>query len=117
MLMKPPRCWRNRSDCEPLHSVEGLPPNMTEEDFIALEMGELEPDSFICAGCVQPEGRILQQDAYRLCFKNDVGDEMTDNDEQDLTHLMAVISQALAIIASRRINSGTIDVMTMQGQP
>jgi len=36
-------------------------------------------------------------------------------EEQDLTHTIAVISQALAVIATRRVNGGTIDVMTEQG--
>jgi hypothetical protein len=42
-------------------------------------------------------------------------DEMSDNDEQDLAHLMAVISHAMATITSRRVNSGKIDVITEDG--
>lgn len=114
MLMKPPRCWRNRDDCEPYHSVEGLPENMTEDMFIALEEGALAPNSFVCAGCVSVAERAIPQDAYRVCWKNDLVDEMGEYDEQDLAHMAAVITQTQAIIASRRTNGGMIEVPTMQ---
>ena len=42
-------------------------------------------------------------------------DGMTHNDEQDLTHMIKVISTTLAVTATRRVSSGTIDVPTMQG--
>jgi hypothetical protein len=115
MMMKPARCWRARTDCEPLHSIEGLPENMSEADWDALESGKMEPKSFVCAGCVVQAERVIPQDAYRVCWKNDVVDELGEWDEQDLTHHVAVLGQALAIIASRRVNSGMIDVPTEQG--
>lgn len=87
---------------------------MTEADFEALENGSLKPVSFICAGCVHDAERAIPQDAYRVCWSNAEVDEIGEYDEQDLTHQLAVISQALAIIASRRVNGGTIDVVTMQ---
>lgn len=117
MIMKPPRCWRNLTECEPLHSVEGLPPNMTDADYDALEGGTMQPASFICGGCVKEEARAIPQDAYRMCWVNDEVDEMGEYDEQDITHQMLVMSQVLAIIASRRVNGGTIDVMTNQAEP
>ena len=42
---------------------------------------------------------------------------MTDNDKQDLTHIVAVIGQALAIGATREMASGATSVPTMQGAP
>lgn len=117
MLSKPFKCWRNRDDCEPLHSIESFPEDMGEEElFAAMEDGSLEAKTFVCCGCVHDDKRDLAQDAYRCCWKNDFVDEIGDYDEQDLTHMLAVISQGLAIIATRRVNSGTIDVATMQGE-
>ena len=94
--------------------IDAAPEGLTEEQFYTFDY---TPVSFVCAGCVHPEARAeLPQDAYRICFKNHVVDEMSDNDEQDLTHLIAVISQALAVIATRRVNGGMIDVPTKQGE-
>ena len=59
--------------------------------------------------------RGIAQDCYRLCFKNQLVDDMSDNDEQDLTHIIAVASHALAVGATRRVNSGSIEVPTLQG--
>lgn len=112
-LQLPPKCWRGRDDCEPLHMIDAMPADVFEEDFMTFNY---TPVSFVCAGCVHTKDRALAQDAYRVCFKNEATDEMSDNDEQDLTHMLAVISQALAVIATRRVNSGTIDVPTQQGQ-
>ncbi len=90
---------------------------MTEEDWTALETGGMQPDSVICAGLIDEAERDPPQDAYRICWMARDGevDEMGDYDECDLTHQLAVISQALAIIAARRVNGGTIDVLTQQG--
>jgi hypothetical protein len=110
MLMKPIRCWRRREDCEPLHAIEAMPETIEE-----YESEDFTPVSFVCCGLSHPEGRELAQDCYRLCFKNDAGDEMTDNDIQDIAHIGAVIGQALAITATRMVNSGTVEVPTKQG--
>lgn len=112
MLMKPFRCWRGRDDCEPLHSVEGMPPDMTPEEY---ESPDFNPVSFVCCGINHSDSRVVKQDCYRLCFKNDCTDEMSDNDIQDLTHILAVVSQAVAITATRNVNSGAVLVPTMQG--
>mgnify|MGYP006935487687 CR=1 FL=1 len=114
MLMTPFRCWRNRTDCSPLHSIEATPPDLTPEEF---EAPDFNPISFVCCGLVAEGERKVAQDCYRLCFKNDVVDDMSDNDLQDLTHVVAVIGQALAITATRMVNSGTVEVPTMQGRP
>lgn len=114
MLMTPLRCWRRRDDCEPLHSIEATPEDMTPEQY---EAPEFDPVSFVCCGLSHSESRYQVQDCYRLCFKNAETDTITDNDIQDLTHTLAVISQALAITATRQINAGTVTVPTMQGDP
>ena len=111
MLMTPFRCYRNRIDCEPLHAIEAMPEGMTPEEF---EAPEFAPVSFVCCGINHAEGREVAQDAYRLCFKNAATDEMSDNDIQDLTHIVAVVGQALAITATRMVNSGSVNVPTMQ---
>jgi hypothetical protein len=110
-LMTPLRCWRGRDDCEPLHSIES---NTTEEQY---EDPDHRPDSFVCCGISHSSSRHEAQDCYRLCFKNAETDTITDNDQQDLTHTLAVISQALAITAARQVRGGTIEVPTMQGDP
>jgi len=113
MLMKPFRCWRNREDCEPLHSIEAMPPDMSPEEY---EAPDFNPASFVCCGINHSGSREVKQDCYRFCFKNSVGDEMTDNDLQDLTHMAAVVTQALAITATRMVNGGTVEVPTMQAE-
>lgn len=116
MLMKPPRCWRNRTDCTPLHSIEGgLPAEMSDRDWDALESGALNPPSFVCGGCVKVSERVVEQDAYRLCWVNDDVDETGEYDEQDIAHQMAVLSQMLGIISARRTASGTIHVLDDDG--
>lgn len=110
-IMLYPKCWRGRTDCEPLHCIDGVDSSVTEEQLITMDY---LPDSFVCCGCVNIESRTIPQDAYRLCFKSDGGDEMTENDVQDLTHLVAVVSGALAVDATRRINTGFIEVPTEQ---
>lgn len=112
MLMTPLRCWRRRADCEPLHSIEALPEGQTPEEY---EDEAFTPASFVCCGINHSGTRQIEQDCYRLCFKNHQCDEMSDNDIQDLTHILAVISQALAITATRMVNGGTVEVVTMQG--
>ncbi|USN15195.1 hypothetical protein KIKIMORA_00480 [Brevundimonas phage vB_BpoS-Kikimora] len=110
MLMSPPNCWRKRTDCIPMHAVEALPPIETDEDWERLEAGDIEPFSFVCGGCVRVDSRAVPQDAYRVCWKNDVVDDMGEYDEQDIAHQMAVLSQMLAIIAARRTRRDHIEV-------
>lgn len=111
-LMTVGKCWRGRSDCSSFDSIEAMPLDLTEEQFATLDY---DPISFVCCGCINDADRKLPQDAFRLCFKNSHTDEMSDNDEQDLTHIVAVISRSLAIASTRRVNGGTIEVPTRQG--
>lgn len=112
-LMHLVKCWRGRSDCESFTSIEATPPDITEEQYATLDFN---PTSFVCCGGIKPEARNIPQDAYRLCFKNEATDETTDNDEQDLTHVVAVISHALAIVSTQRVNGGLTEVPTMQAE-
>lgn len=110
-LMLYPKCWRGRTDCSPIHCIDGVDEEPTNEQMETLDY---EPNSFICCGLNDGNTRKLPQDVYRLCFKNDVSDEMSDNDVQDLTHIVSVVGQALAFDATRKVNSGTIEVPTIQ---
>src|SRR5262245_52779249 len=106
-LMTMGKCFRDRNDCESFDVVEATPSDLTEEQMQTLDY---KPDSFVCCGCIKRKARQVPQDAYRVCFKNRFGDEMSDNDEQDLTHLLKVITTALAVLATRRVGRGLIDV-------
>lgn len=107
----PPRCWRRRDDCAPLAAIDAPPEGVTEESFLGFDY---DPHSFVCCGCIVPERRSIPQDAYRLCWKTPLVDEMGDHDEQDLAHQNAVVAQGLALIATRRVNGGMIEVPTLQ---
>ena len=114
MIHKYPKCHRGLEKiCEPIDCIAVPSEDATDEQRQTLEF---VPDSFVCCGLLSAEyTEELPQDCYRFCFKNSCTDEMTDNDEQDLTHMMKVVTTALAVTATRRVNSGTIDVPTLQG--
>lgn len=114
MMMTPHRCWRGRTDCEPLHAIEGHAEPITDAHVADPAFA---PHSFLCCGLIREDGRHFLQDCYRLCSKGPMTDEMSDNDLQDMTHTMAVISQALAVSATRMINEGAVSVPTYQGDP
>ena len=100
-----PKCWRGRSDCEPIHCIDAEPEGLTEEDYLNFNYA---PESFVCTGCVEKPG--VKQDQYRLCFKNHASDEMTDNDLQDLTSIIAVVGAALNLDAVRKVNNGIVEI-------
>lgn len=106
-LMTIGKCFRGRDDCQSFDVIEATPPGLTEEQWETLDF---VPTSFVCCGCIAADKREPPQDAYRVCFKTAAGDEMSDNDEQDLVHLVKVATTALAVIASRRVARGWIDV-------
>ena len=110
-IMLYPKCWRNRDDCEPIHCIDAAPEGITEDQFYELDY---TPLSFVCTGCVS-DPRV-QQDIYRLCFKNDSTDEMTDNDLQDLTSIVAVVGAALNIDAARKVRSGVVEIPAEQNK-
>ena len=104
------KCWRGYKDCCSFQAIDSPPEGISDEDRWERNY---TPTSFVCCG--QNTTSTLPQDAYRLCFKNDVVDEVSDNDEQDLTHILAVVAHALAVIATEKVNSGFITVPTAQG--
>ncbi|CAN8141085.1 hypothetical protein THIOSC15_2720009 [uncultured Thiomicrorhabdus sp.] len=106
-----PICWRGRNDCEPIHCIDAEPPATSEEDILEFNY---QPISFVCCGCNTSENRTLEQDKYRLCFKNKETDEMSDNDLQDLTSIISVISAALNLDAVRKVNNGIVEIPAEQ---
>ena len=82
MIKYPKKCPRKLTDCQPYAQI----------------ISDVKPISFFCCGENDGTGRVVEQDKYTLCFKNDAIDELTHNDKRDLTHMASVIIQALAII-------------------
>jgi len=104
-LMLYPKCWRDRQDCEPIHCIDGVSQELTEEQVMTLNY---KPDSFVCSGVASnPE---QERDQYRLCFKNSATDEMSDNDIQDLTSIISVAAAALNLDAVRKVNTGSLEI-------
>lgn len=112
-VMLYPICWRDRADCEPIHCIDAMPEDTSEKDMNDFNY---KPKSFVCSGCVKSEDRVIKQDLYRLCFKNDVTDEISDNDMQDLTSVIAVASAAMNLDAIRKVNHGIVELPADQGK-
>ena len=85
-----PKCHRGRTDCEPIDCIDAAPVGTTEEQYM---MMEYVPVSFVCSGFTRNK-----------------------EIEQDLTHMMRVMSSALAVSATRKVRGGSIEVPTIQGQ-
>ena len=92
----PSKCYRDRKDCQPFHVIASTTTK------------KKKPKSFVCCGQVDWKKRAVPQDAYRLCWKNSHVDEMGEYDESDLSHTMAVLAQALAVINAQRTNGELI---------
>lgn len=103
------KCHRNRDDCMSVDCVASEPEGITEEQMINLDY---EPLSFVCCGISSEDSRELKRDAFRLCFKNSAVDDISDNDEQDLTSLLSVISKTLAYKAVIKANDGIVEIPT-----
>lgn len=104
-----PVCWRGREDCQPVHCIDAAPDGLTDEQFCNFDY---QPLSFVCSGRCSSPG--VEQDIYRLCFKNDSVDDMSDNDLQDLTSVMAVCSAALNYDAVMKARHGVVEIPAMQ---
>lgn len=104
-IMLYPKCWRDRNDCQPIHCIDGVNHELTEEQMMTLDY---EPESFVCSGVAADPA--LQRDQYRLCFKNPFTDEMSDNDIQDLTSIISVAAAALNLDAVRKVNTGVLEI-------
>lgn len=106
-----PVCWRGRNDCEPIHCIDSAPEETTEDQIFNFDY---TPNSFVCSGKVVDSKRIIAQDAYRLCFKNHYTDEISDNDLQDLTSIIAVVSASLNYDACMKARNGIVEIPAMQ---
>ena len=104
-----PFCHRGREDCEPIHCIASEPEGLSEEDYDSLNY---EPPSFVCSG--KCSGQKYKQDQYRFCFKNEETDEMSDNDMQDLTSIIAVVSAVLNYDAVMKVNNGVVEIPAEQ---
>jgi len=82
----PKSCPRKRSDCQPLSQI------LAENNA-----------SFFCCGENDGTTRKLEQDKYTFCFRNDSIDEMSHNDQRDLTHTATTILNALSVIEERKM--------------
>lgn len=87
MIKLPDICLRNNKDCSPYSQVVAD-----------------DRTSFFCCGYLEKGERTLEQDAYRLCFKNGRVDEINDNDKRDLITQAKVILDALHIIENEKEN-------------
>ncbi len=85
-IQLPDNCLRELNDCEPLSQIES--------DC---------KESFWCCGLNDGTTRVERGDIYRLCFKNGVIDDMTDNSNKDMFDLVSVISLALSVKAHRDV--------------
>ncbi len=102
-----PICWRNRQDCEPIQCIDSAPAETSEDHIYLLDY---VPTSFVCSGCIKKSSRIIGQDIYRLCFKNSESDEMSDNDMQDLSSILVVVSSAISFDSIRKRNNGIVEI-------
>lgn len=84
----PKKCPRKEKDCEPY----------------ALLMSTCKV-SFNCVGENDGTTRAISQDKYRVCFKNETLDEMTDYDKRDIIETMSVLAQGLSIIENIETNN------------
>lgn len=95
MFFKFGKCFRGRTDCDAIRCTFATPDNidkLTDKQFDELDF---IPVSFVCSGLVNDESRTIKQDKYRLCFKNECSDEMSDNDIKDLVSVQDAVSGAL----------------------
>lgn len=81
MFILPDKCIRGLNNCQPYAQIVGE-----------------NKKSFFCCGENDGSDRVIDQDKYTLCFKNDQIDDLTHNDKRDLTHQAAVLIQALSVI-------------------
>ena len=75
----PEECLRGFSSCQPLAQIASD-----------------DRRSFICCGHNDESTRQEPQDRFRVCWHNDVIDEMSDWDETDMLDTVSVLSQALS---------------------
>lgn len=72
-------CPRKRTDCKSLEQV------VSDNEA-----------SFVCCGAISEAERVISQDRFRVCWKNETVDEMGDYDDADMKDTISVLSQALS---------------------
>jgi len=87
-LALPARCPRNSKVCQPLSQII-----------------DDEGEGFICCGHNDRTARVLEQDNYRFCWKNQDIDEMSDWDERDIIDTVSVLIQAVSITKNKQYNT------------
>lgn len=87
MIELPDGCPRGLNDCEPLARIEAD-----------------DRTSFICCGHNDGTTRLLDHDRFRVCWKNDVIDEISDWDEADILDTISVLGQAMSADNHMRIS-------------
>ena len=80
-------CPRDFKDCKVLDNV------CADEVF----KSSGKPVSFICCGSSDPKTRALKRDRFRLCFKTQGSDSITDNDEYDILDMISVLTRGMSI--------------------
>lgn len=84
-LWLPMRCKRNRKDCEPIS-------NIVSDDGV----------SFICCGLNDFKSRKVPEDRFRVCWRNNYVDEISNWDERDIKDTITVLAQALSVDANMK---------------
>lgn len=82
-------CLRCRTDCTPVANLSA----------------DGEGTSFVCVGFNRKEDRVVMQDRFTLCWKNNAVDERGHWDKRDLLDTMSVIAQALSTDENIRVNN------------
>ena len=82
-IVLPDSCPKGLCDCSPLAQI-------VSDDGV----------SFICSGHNDGTNRVINADRFRVCFKNDQIDDMTDFDDRDMIDTISVMSQALSADAN-----------------
>jgi len=87
MIILPKKCLRNLDDCQPISQI-------CADDN----------SSFVCCGLNDGSTRKFKLDKFRLCWKNEEINEMSDWDKRDLTDTASVIVQALSVSENMEVN-------------
>lgn len=88
------QCPRGLKTCEPLDLVSAT-----------------DGGSFFCCGLNDGSDRVMDQDIFTVCFKNDDIDERSHWDDRDIITQVAVLSSALRVKSDIDLNEQMKEVM------
>ncbi len=83
----PKLCPRSLTDCQPLAQI------LVDDK-----------EEFVCCGHNDGKTRVMKNDRFRVCFRNEELDEMVDWDQRDIIDHISVLAQALSVDANIRNN-------------